>query len=67
MEEVGQCENVKIKIREYHLKYQMFSIEMGCCDVVIGAEWLHTLGTITMDFNNLYMSLTKGRNTPFTG
>jgi hypothetical protein len=55
----GQCENVKLQMGEYHLKYHMFSIEMGGCDVVLGAEWLCTLGPITMDFKDLYMSFTK--------
>jgi hypothetical protein len=44
---------------EYHLKTHMFSIEMGGCDVVLGVEWLCTLGPITMDFKDLYMSFTK--------
>jgi hypothetical protein len=44
---------------EYHLKYHMFSIEMGVCDVVIGLEGLCTLGLITMDFKDLYMRITK--------
>jgi hypothetical protein len=55
----GQCENVKLQMGEYHLKYHMFSIEMGGCDVVLSAEWLCTLGPITMDFKDLYMSFTK--------
>ena len=35
----------------------MFSIEMLSCGVVIGAEILHTLGPVTMDFKELYTSL----------
>ena len=49
------CENVKLQIGEYHLKTHMFVIEMGSCDIVLGAEWLCTLGLITMDFKELYM------------
>jgi hypothetical protein len=37
----------------------MFSIEMGGCDVVLRVEWLQTLGLVTMDFKELYMSFTK--------
>jgi hypothetical protein len=55
----GQCENVKLQMGEYHLKTHMFSIEMGGCDVVLGEEWLCTLGPITMDFKDLYMRFTK--------
>ena len=46
----GQCENVKLKMGDYHLKYHMFAIDMGGCDVVLGVEWLRTLGPLPMDF-----------------
>jgi hypothetical protein len=45
-----------LQIGDYSLKSHMFSIEMGGCDIVLGVEWLHTLGPITMDFRELYMS-----------
>jgi hypothetical protein len=32
---------------------------MGACDIVLGIEWLRTLGLITMDFLELYMSFQK--------
>jgi hypothetical protein len=51
----GHCENVRLRIGNYHLKYHMFSIEMGGCDIVLGVEWLHTLGLILMDFKELTM------------
>ena len=46
----GRCENVKLQIGDYHLKTHMFSIAMGGCDIVLGMEWLRTLGPITMDY-----------------
>ena len=46
----GRCENVKLQMGDYHLKTCMFAIDMGGCDIVLGAEWLRTLGPITMDF-----------------
>jgi hypothetical protein len=55
----GQCENVKLQMGDYSLKTHMFSIEMGGCDIVLGVEWLRTLGPITMDFLELYMSFKK--------
>jgi hypothetical protein len=33
----------------------MFAIDMGGCDIVLGAEWLRTLGPILMDFKELTM------------
>jgi hypothetical protein len=49
----GNCENVHLHIAHYHLKYHMFSIDMGGCNIFLGAKWFHTLGPITMDFKDL--------------
>jgi hypothetical protein len=61
----GHCENVKLQMGDYHLKTHMFSISMGGCDIVLGVEWLHTLGPITMDYQDLYMSFTQEAH-PYT-
>jgi len=47
------CENVCLQISDYHLKYHIFSIDMGGCDIVLGANWLRTPGPILMDFKEL--------------
>eukprot|EP00253_Pinus_taeda_P017311 PITA_17311 len=59
----GCCENVKLQMGDYQLKTHMFSIHMGRCDIVLGAEWLRTLGPITMDFQELYMSFKQNNST----
>jgi hypothetical protein len=51
----GICENVHLQIGDYHLKYHMFAIDMGICDIVLGANWLRTLGPILMDSKALTM------------
>jgi hypothetical protein len=51
----GRCEIVRLQIGDYHLKSHMFSIDMGGCDIVLGAYWLRTLGPILMDFKELTM------------
>jgi hypothetical protein len=51
----GCCENVCLQIGGYHLKYHMFSIDMGGCDIVLGVDWLRNLGPIPMDFKELTM------------
>jgi hypothetical protein len=51
----GSCENVRLQIGQYNLKSHMFSIDMGGCDIVLGVEWLCTLGPILMDFKELTM------------
>jgi hypothetical protein len=59
----GLSENVKLQMGYYHLKNHMFSISMGSCDIVLGVEWIHTMGTITMDYHELYMIFTKYSHT----
>jgi len=34
----GHCENVHLQIGDYHLKSHMFVIDMGNCDIVLGAN-----------------------------
>jgi hypothetical protein len=51
----GHCENVRLQIGQYNLKSHMFTIDMGGCDIMIGVEWLLTLGSILMDFKELTM------------
>jgi hypothetical protein len=51
----GNCENVHLQIGQYHMKYHMFSINMGSCDIVLGAEWIRTLDPILMDLKELIM------------
>jgi hypothetical protein len=64
----GRCENVRLKIREYHLKSHMFAIDMGGCDIVLGVDWLRTLGPILMDFKYLTMQFDQeGHQYKFQG
>jgi hypothetical protein len=37
----------------------MFSIDMGDFDIVLGADWLRTLGPILMDFKKLTMKFNQ--------
>jgi hypothetical protein len=52
----GRYENVCLQIGDYSLKSHMFTTEMGGYKIFLGVEWLRTLGSITMDLNELYMS-----------
>jgi hypothetical protein len=55
----GCCHNVKLQMGDYHMKTHMFSISMGGCDIVLRMEWIHTLGPITMEYQELYMRFTQ--------
>jgi hypothetical protein len=64
----GHCENVCLQIGEYHLKYHMFSIDMGGCDIVLGVEWPRTLGPILIYFKELTMQFDQeGQKYKFQG
>jgi hypothetical protein len=64
----GCCENVSLQISDYHLKSHMFSIDMGGCDIVLGADCLITLGPILMDFKALTMQFNQeGHQYKFQG
>jgi hypothetical protein len=64
----GCCENVHLQIDYYHLKSHMFAINMGDCDIVLGADWLRTLGPILMDFKELTMQFDQeGHQYKFQG
>ena len=51
----GKCRNVHIYMGDYNLCSDMFSLTLGGCDVVLGAQWLCTLGSILWDFAELWM------------
>jgi len=57
-----------LQIGEYHLKSHMFAIDIGGCDIVLGVEWLRTLGPILMDFKKLTMEFDQeGQQYKFQG
>ena len=51
----GKCYNVCISIGDYKLCSNMFSMPLGGCDVILGTQWLRTLGPILWDFAELWM------------
>jgi hypothetical protein len=68
MKRGGCCENVRLQIGDYHFKSHMFSIDMGGCDIFLGADWLRTLGPILMDFKYLTMQFDQeGHQYKFQG
>ena len=43
----GKCHNIKLSMGEYVLNSSMIAIPMGGVDVVLGVQWLQSLGTIS--------------------
>ena len=50
-----KCHNIKLSMGEYVLTSPMLSIPMGGVDVVLGVQWLQSLGTIAFTFQELFM------------
>ena len=51
----GKCHNIKLTMGVYVLNSPMLSIPMGGDDVVLGFQWLHSLGAITFIFQELFL------------
>eukprot|EP00253_Pinus_taeda_P010303 PITA_10303 len=57
-----KCYNIKLSMGEYVLTSPMLSIPMGGVDVVLGVQWLQSLGTIVFNFQELFIKFsTEGK------
>ena len=52
---IDKCHNINLSMGEYVLKSPMIAIPMGGADVVLGVQWLQSLGTISFNFQELFM------------
>eukprot|EP00253_Pinus_taeda_P002118 PITA_02118 len=49
------CHNIKLSMGEYVLNSPLLSIPMGGVDVVLGVQWIQSLGTIALNFQELFL------------
>eukprot|EP00253_Pinus_taeda_P023073 PITA_23073 len=64
----GKCHNIKLSRGEYVLTSPMLSIPMGGVDVVLGVQWLQSLGTIAFNFQEIFMKFSmKGKEVELRG
>jgi len=42
---VGKCHKVKLQLSDYAMESSFYTVPLGGVDVVLGAQWLRTLGT----------------------
>ena len=45
IDNVGKCHKVKLQMQEYNLESDFLAVPLGGIDVVLGIQWLQTLGT----------------------
>ena len=48
----GKSHNIKLTMGEYELNSPMLSIPMGGADVVLGVQWLQSLGNFKVEWLN---------------
>ena len=45
IDDVKKCYNVKLQIEDYNLESRFYTLPLGEVDIVLGIQWLQTLGT----------------------
>jgi hypothetical protein len=51
----GKCNKINLTMGEYVMNSPMISIPMGGVDIVLGIQWLQSLGTMAFNFQELFM------------
>jgi excinuclease UvrABC ATPase subunit len=51
----GKCNKINLTMGEYVMNSPMIAIPMGGADVVLGIQWLQSLGTVDFNFQELFM------------
>jgi hypothetical protein len=51
----GKCHSIKFNMGDYLLDSPMIYIQMGDVDVVLGVQWLQSLGTMALNFQDIFM------------
>ncbi|KAA0054137.1 Ty3/gypsy retrotransposon protein [Cucumis melo var. makuwa] len=54
----GVCESVEIQLADWKVIEDFLSLELGGVDVILGMQWLHSLGVTIVDWKNLTFSFT---------
>jgi hypothetical protein len=64
----GKCHKVKLSIKDYQLQAPMYAMEIGGVDVVLGAQWLSTIGTVGLNLHKQFLEFFEnGRKYKFNG
>ena len=63
-----KCHNIKLTMGDYVLNSPMLSIPMGGVDVVLGVQWLQSLGTVAFNFQELFLNFfSEGKEVELRG
>ncbi|KAL5768772.1 hypothetical protein ACOSP7_015317 [Xanthoceras sorbifolium] len=63
-----KCSNVQLKLQRIPIVAEFFILPLEGYDIVMGTQWLQTLGPIQWDFSKLYMTFClNGRKVTLQG
>jgi hypothetical protein len=51
----GKCNKINLNMGEYVMNIPMISIPMVGVDVILGIQWLQSLGTMAFNFQEIFM------------
>ncbi|CAM8880125.1 unnamed protein product [Rhodiola kirilowii] len=60
MSSAYKCDKFSWNMQGYQFVAAVRTLPLDCCDIVLGVQWLMTLGPIWWDFSNLRMEFTLG-------
>ena len=63
----GKYHNIKLSLGEYVLNIRILSIPIGGADVVLGVQWLQSFGTISFNFQELFMNFFRKKGSWIKG
>jgi hypothetical protein len=68
MRSPGRSQGVEVKVQGTVFRTELFILPLAGCDVVLGIQWLMTLGPIVWDFTKLQMEFQyEGKNCMLQG
>ena len=56
MRTLGACQDLQVQVQGHDFCTDLNVLPLGGCDLVLGTQWLKTLGLIQWDFNLLTMA-----------
>ncbi|WVZ02752.1 hypothetical protein V8G54_023558 [Vigna mungo] len=56
----GKCQGLILEVQGLQIQQDFFVFSLGGADIVLGLEWLASLGEVRADFGNLRLSIGKG-------
>lgn len=52
----GVCESLEVKLNEWEVKEDFLLLELGGVDIILGMQWLYSLGVTMVDWKNFILT-----------